>query len=353
MFRRIISFFAGVLVLVMVAGMFFQEFLPEGKRPTDWFNKTEQEEQLPEEEVPEENGGAMITEGASAGGLKLMSESISPEDYADYGVQPLSESAYTLTAVVEPESASNQKVNWSMAFATSSGWASGKVLTDYVNLSVGYNTKTATVSCKAPFGTQIIVTAASDEDSSISATCTLDYAQKIKSASLNIGNISVVNGGNTNIKYEIAPSTLGMGGAIEGEYTTSDVYTVQDSFSETVYLEFDKVFELNDSAITGVSYDGYNTSSNLMGKELYYDFDHDISHWMIVGRVNDILFSELTTEDIAAYFDNITQPVLYSITYKIVGNYSSYTFTSNVVCSGYTTNTSVNSVKLTESGYVF
>lgn len=183
-----ITAIAFVLAFVMLAGVFMQVFLPEGKRPTDWFNKAEQEEQLPEEELPEENGGAIITEGTSAGGLKLMSASISPEDYDAYGVSPLAESAFSLTATVTPSDATWQDLQWDCKFLNAgSSWASGKNVAEYLSVP---ETKgnTINISCLQAFGEPIVITATSLANPSVSASCQVDYVKKITNFTMNSYN---------------------------------------------------------------------------------------------------------------------------------------------------------------------
>lgn len=86
----------------------------------------------------------------------------------------------TLTATVTPSWAT-QDLSWSVAFNDpASEWATGKTVTDYVTVTPGETTLTATVQCLQPFGEQIIVTVSADEFDDVSATCTVDFAQRIK-----------------------------------------------------------------------------------------------------------------------------------------------------------------------------
>lgn len=87
----------------------------------------------------------------------------------------------TLTATVEPANATNKSVSWSLAWTNaSSEWATGKTVTDYVQLtpSGGDNT-TATVSYSAPFGEQVTVTATSQDNPEAKASCTFDFALRV------------------------------------------------------------------------------------------------------------------------------------------------------------------------------
>lgn len=311
----------------------------------------------PEQEnvnATESNSGEFVISGTKSTGIKLMKAQVMAADFEDYGISALAESAYTLTATIEPESAVNQKVEWTMAFNSPNTWAQGKNVTDYVTLTKSADTKTATLSCKAPFGCQITVTATSDANSAATASCTLDYAQKVTAASLNFGNVNVNLGGDTMVKYEVAAGVQGMGGMVNANVTTSSVYSIADNFTKTVTLQQKtvdgKFFALKGSSITGVQ-DG--DGANMIGKQIYYDYDHDISKWFIVQRTNDILFKNLSTSKIIEYFGEITQPMLYEVTYTVTGTYSTYTYTSQIKCNGYTNNTPVRALSLNEAKFVF
>ena len=51
-------------------------------------------------------------------------------------------------------------------------------------------------------------------------------------------------------------------------------------------------------------------------------------------RAGDILFKNLSTAQIIDYLSNITQPLLYEVTYTVTGKYNTYTYTSNMKCNG-------------------
>ena len=88
----------------------------------------------------------------------------------------------TLTATVTPSWAT-QDLSWSVAFNDpASEWATGKTVTDYVTVTPGETTLTATVQCLQPFGEQIIVTVSADEFDDVSATCTVDFQRRVVDA---------------------------------------------------------------------------------------------------------------------------------------------------------------------------
>ena len=124
--------------------------------------------------------GAVISETAE-NGVSLMSAKIMPTEYAANGVSALADTAYTLTATVEPDYEGEKTFDWSVKFQSdSSSWASGKTVTDYVTVTpTSDGANTATVECKQAFGEKIIVTCTSRDYVGLSATCTVDYAQRI------------------------------------------------------------------------------------------------------------------------------------------------------------------------------
>lgn len=161
---------AFVLAFVMIIGLALQSFMPDGKKLTDWFAKEEQQEVVPEE------GNAIIGQTAN-NGVKVMSARLTAEQYAEYGVSPLAENAYTLTATVTPATATSKLVDYTAAWADpSSEWANGKDVSDYVTVTQTEDgSLTATVQVLQAFSEQVIVTVAVRDNSSLTATCTVDY----------------------------------------------------------------------------------------------------------------------------------------------------------------------------------
>lgn len=135
----------------------------------------------PAASAPAENGGMLIGESEGAG-VSLLSEKIAKADYAAYGVSPLADSAYTLTATVEPANAADKAVDWSVAFVNpSSSWATGKTVTDYVTVTpTSDGALTATVQNLKAFGEQIKVTVTLRQNEEVSADCTVDYIKKVQ-----------------------------------------------------------------------------------------------------------------------------------------------------------------------------
>ena len=246
----IVILLAAIIVLVCGIG---SSWFTNGDFAT-WFNSwgkgTEQEQPADEEQGEEtgeeqEQGGMLIEEGENSG-VTLMSAKIAAADYDEYGVSPMAESAQLLTATLEPADASYTTAVWSVAFANAeSEWASGKTVTDYVTVSpTEENALTATVENLQAFGEQIIVTLSVSGAGTVSATCTVDYAQRVdeSTVSLFFGSERILQGpyvlGDSyavqfGIESSIEYEQYLRGGEMKANYSTFDTYTLADEFTVT------------------------------------------------------------------------------------------------------------------------
>jgi hypothetical protein len=303
----------------------------------------------------------MVISGANENGVSVMKTMLRSGEYEDYGVAATAESAYVLTATVTPSDAGNQALDWSIAWVNAnSAWAKGKTVTDYVTvIPATAGGRTATVSCLQAFGEQIKITVKSKADSSKFANCMVDYAQRVKGVDLYFGNIPVNLGGITTVKYELSPTLNGPGGEVYAEIETSDVYTIAENFTKQVTLTYVKdgtesvYFRLADGHPSGMDFTSQSLTTNWYGEDVYFDYQHDISKWFIMRREGDLLVKNLTTGEIAAQFDGITESTMYQINFDVVGKYNSFNYTSVVKCGGYTNGTAVASVSLDYMSYVF
>lgn len=203
----------------------------------------------PEKTAPgQEGGGAVITEG-EGNGIKLMSVKISPENYAEYGISPLADTAYQLTATIVPENATDKTVDWAIAWAVppqhsggtigdedpGSVWAMGKTVTDYVTVTpTSDGALTANVECLKDFGAQVKVTVTSRDNSEVKANCLVDYTQKLQGVKATFG-FTILTDGMTK-SFDLSQS----GQPIEAwtfDYTTS-AYTIEDHYVTMVTLSF-------------------------------------------------------------------------------------------------------------------
>ena len=114
--RWIVTVISLVLVAVLSVGLLCAIFVPRDN---------------PTAEATVSKDGAIISEMVEDG-VSLMSAKIMPMEYAANGVSALADTAYTLTATVEPDYEGEKTFDWSVKFQSdSSSWASGKTVTDY------------------------------------------------------------------------------------------------------------------------------------------------------------------------------------------------------------------------------
>ena len=215
--KWVISFFLIIVLLAGVVGAWVLLLKPEESKPE-----------------PEE-GGAIITEGESHG-MKLMSTRIAPEDYDEYGISPMAETAYQLTATITPENATNKAVDWTIAFVNpSSEWASGKTVTDYVTVTpTSDGALTANVENIKDFGEQIRVTVTSRDNTAVKANATVDYTQKLQSVKSTFGSTVLSNGMTKSFNLNASGQAAE---AWKHDYTTS-AYTIADEYATTVKISF-------------------------------------------------------------------------------------------------------------------
>lgn len=180
--KWVLTLFAFIIVAVMLAGII-----------CGWFERKEETEEQPAEVVAD---GGMVVGNAQSNGVALMSARIMSAEYEDYGVNALADTAYTLTATIEPSDATNKAVTYSAAWKNAnSTWAKGKNVSDYVTVQQeNEGSLKATVSCLKAFGEQVIITCTVDDNIDLKATCTVDYLRKPLGANLNIAVTGALSG---------------------------------------------------------------------------------------------------------------------------------------------------------------
>ncbi len=339
--------FAVLLIAALVLSVLTKGF-------TDWrFGK-----ELPA--VNDLNNNVVVTPQESGGAMTL-SVMRAPEKTADVTLGD--ETGYesetlTITATVSPDnSADNTGLDWSMAFKNpSSEWAAGKTLSDYMTLTPSgtdvAGSKTVSVKCLKPFGEQIVITATSQDNPAVSASCTADFAQRIESTTLKFGDLNVNLGGDTNVKWELNPNGVGVGGETNVTTEKSDVYTIAEDFTYTVTAESsfteESYFKLNG---TGVTYTapGDITESGLMFNYALFD----TMHMFILDRFNDFYFYQATASELIPYFSNIENGHVLNIRLRVTGAHSEAEYTSKIMVVGYTNSSAISDVTFDNSGLVF
>ena len=198
----------------------------------------------PEQNYTADGGGAIIGE-STGNSVSLMSAKIATADYAEYGISELAESAYTLTAEIIPSTAVNQAVDWSCAWKNAgSAWATGKTVTDYVTVTpTADGALTANVECLQAFGESITIKVTSRDNTSASASCTIEYAQRIGEASLSIGGFEYALSADVeSVDVEIEQIDLNKNNAANETVTAvtavgADIpYTIEDEWTYSVKL---------------------------------------------------------------------------------------------------------------------
>ena len=196
------------------------------------------------------------------------------------------ETTVQIQAVLEladPDSpATNGLVTWSIAFANPSDeWASGKSTSDYVTVE-DTTALTTTVTFKAAFAEQMIITVTSQDNTAISATCTVDCAQKLGSTYVTYAIASglegdaalVLNGtSGTQSNWAILKADLDTSAqkAAQFTYNTTEVYTVEDEYTATVTIEpsaelLAAAKEINSSAVSGT----YDATAGIVPNESFF-----------------------------------------------------------------------------------
>ena len=238
------GFLAVLLVLVIAGAAALVGVLSDGFKNWDKFKPDEEQTEQTEETA--DNGGAIIGESVGSG-VKVMSAKIAPENYAANGVSAQAETAYTLTATVLPEKASNKAVDWAVSFVNpSSAWATGKTVTDYVTVTpTADGALTANVECLQAFDEQIKVTVTSRNNADATATCLVDYAERVSGYTLTLSNGGVTISSSDPEYTVTGNSSVSIS---KGEYTKT-VGTIEENFTGTYVIRGNASFAANMSSI--------------------------------------------------------------------------------------------------------
>ena len=344
--NRTIKRLSAVLFAVLLIAALVLSVLTKGF--TDWrFGK-----ELPL--VNDLNNNVVVTPQEGNGGIRLMAEFqpgvTESGDETDYEGETL-----TITATVSPDnSADNTGLDWSMAFKNpSSPWATGKTLSDYMTLTPSgadvAGSKTVSVKCLKPFGEQIVITATSQDNPAVTASCTADFAQRIESATLKFGDLNVNLGGDTDVNWELNPNGVGVGGATSVTSSKSDVYTLAEDFTYTVTLTSNNgFFQLDGKTIT------FTDPGDVTSGGITFDYaQFDTLHMMIIDRIDDFCFYEASVSELIPYFSEITDGYLFDVTLTFTGEHTEQVFSSVLKVNGYTNSSVISDVQFDNSGLVF
>lgn len=366
--RGVLGTIALFLVIVIMLGLIGGSVYigTQTKWYTDWsifsekFDGGDAENAEGKEDNSVQDGdGAQLTSGEVYTLPKALVYSAQTSQSSDAG------DGIRVTATVTPSTAANKNVTWGVAFANAeSEWANGKIVSDYFTaVPEEGNPNTVLLTCVEPFAEQIILTASSVEDPEKSASCTVDFRQKITNVSVNIGNVPVNIGGDTNVTIDITSSNKNVGGELKVDYTLSEIYTLEDNFITNVELTHDysqngngNWFAQNNtqggpSGSNGFEYEDQNVYITMyFDLRLFenYNFYQYSTSWTGSGSLerNTVLFKDMTDNEIAAIYENNAatgNTKLWELKVSLVSletnNVSEYT--SNIVwsaCSGVNVN---------------
>ena len=182
---------AFTLIAVLIVGVIAAIFIG--------LNKPETKDTPPIEQEQTENNLLIMPDEMNGVSLSMKAMSAT-----DNGVNALAENSDSLTATIQPASAMQRAV-WSVAWKnSSSAWATGKTVTDYVTVTPAEEgALTATLSCVKPFSEQVVLTVNAAANTSKSATCTVDYQQRLNVSNFSLGG-SALSGDSSNFKAQLS-----------------------------------------------------------------------------------------------------------------------------------------------------
>ncbi len=238
--------------------------------------------------------------------------------------------AVRLTASFTPANATNQAIDWYVNWANvNTAWSSSKTVTDYVTITpTSDGALTADVECLQEFGDQVRITAMCRDNINLTATCTVDYAMRIKQVNFNFPNDTV-----TVTKAQSEIGTIG-----------EETLTLK--LNETFTMGADDVTITNslcsvEDTYTVSAYIGVNTSVlNTISSAISYNLTAASSTQTLVGEdgvaLKDLIYyygSPLVEESgsytqLVSWLAQNPDAVLFQVTLSVVGKYDTvgYTF---------------------------
>ena len=334
------GFLAVLLVLVIAGTAALVGVLSDGFKNWDKFKPDEEQTEQTEETA--DNGGAIIGESVGSG-VKVMSAKIAPENYAANGVSAQAETAYTLTATVLPEKASNKAVDWTVSFVNpASAWATGKTVTDYVTVTpTADGALTANVECLQAFGEQIKVTVTSRSNADATATCLVDYAERVSGYTLTLSNGGVTISSSDPEYTVTGNSSVSIS---KGEYTKT-VGTIEENFTGTYVIRGNASFAANMSSI------GVNaTVKQVSGSVVPVGEDIFTSLYQLSPQGGTPFPS---TNQLMDYANSHTDTPFAEVYVHLEGEHSDYTCTFSLYGSSGIFTYEVESVSLNQSQIIF
>lgn len=127
-------------------------------------------------------GGTILTPDEQ-NGIELAAKEIERKEFGKYGIAKTAENAYTLRATIEPASADDKRVEWTVTCADA-----GVNVSEYITLSS--DGLTAVLTCLKDFDKQFTVTVKSLDNPNATASCRLDYVERITGVTVTMPQMS-------------------------------------------------------------------------------------------------------------------------------------------------------------------
>ena len=352
--KWILTLVGFILVAVMLVGIICGWFTPKKKDKAD--------EQPAEASVLDENGNEIADGKVHPMPVRML-----------FAMSSLAEdTSVTVEATVKPENATNKAVDWSVKWADeSASWASGKTVTDYVTVTPTEDgSTTATVKNIAAFGEQVT----SRDNPEASATCNVDYLQRIESATLKIGDVNVNFNGDTNVTVLVGKDTGGAGGTVTLEKNLATVYTVAETYTEKVSFTggtpagmiYDNSSEYVSyyigGSMGGASKVYYDDIDNAVGRSIYFDrrlfsdynFKYDSTRFNGQSVTTTTPFTEYDAQYIeSSIYGSAQGKKFWDITVTFTGTHKTYTYTSALRWTGIDTTVPVSAMEMQSQDILF
>lgn len=296
----------------------------------------------------------------------------------------------TLTGTLNPEGVAYTSAVWSADWTNdASEWASGKDVSDYITVTqTEENELQASVACLQPIGEQVVIKLTVSSENTLSAECTVDFAQRVTGISLKFGDVECDFSHNlTRVPLQVNENGTAEGGAADLSYTTSEVYTVADSFIAAYTFEDPQRFAIKNSQMGNVSWlafcdyiigdnsgydysviENYSIADNGLYFGLKFFADNLGLHYFYATRSAPNVYEVYENGKDAASWEDLFQKAmtnaedgsynylgthLFDLKVTLTGTYSTYT-NSTYVEVGSIVNTAVLSdVEIDEGGIIF